>query len=65
MSELDWMSDGKTVWVDPPAGWAYGWPKKFTIGKDDLETMLRESGYPEKSIPMALKHSRYIQIEEE
>lgn len=46
----------KILIVDPPAGWKYGFPAPAT---DDYEKQLREHGYPEKDIPMALKYSRY------
>jgi hypothetical protein len=42
--------------VDPPEGWKYGFPAPL---KDDYEKQLKESGYPKKDIPFALKHSRY------
>lgn len=46
-----------TVLVDPPAGWAYGFP---AVLQDDYVQQLKDAGYPEKDIPMALKHSRFI-----
>ena len=48
-----------TLLVDPPSGWRYGFPKPYDKEKG-LEQMLREVGYPEKDIPLALNHSRYI-----
>lgn len=44
--------------VDPPSGWKYGFPLPLPSGKDYLE-LLREQGYPEKDLDLALKHSRY------
>ena len=44
--------------VDPPSGWKYGFPKVLPEGID-YEELLRESNYPEKDIPFALKHSWY------
>lgn len=46
------------VTVDPPEGWRYGFPKELPKGKDYAE-FLRESGYPEKDIELALKYSRW------
>lgn len=46
-----------SVLVDPPRGWAYGFPAPL---KDDYEQQLRDAGYPEKDIPLALKHSRFL-----
>ncbi len=49
------MSEGR-VWVDPPGGWAYGFPAPL---QGDYEKQLREAGYPESDIPLALAHSWY------
>ena len=46
-----------TITVDPPSGWMYGFPAPL---EEDCEQQLRNAGYPEKDIPMALKHSRYL-----
>jgi len=45
------------VLVDPPSGWMYGFPAPL---QEDYEQQLKDAGYPEKNIPLALKHSRYI-----
>ena len=42
--------------VDPPGGWAYGFPAPL---QGDYEKQLRDAGYPESDIPLALKHSWY------
>jgi len=44
------------TWVDPPSGWMYGFPAPY---EEDYEAQLRRHGYPEKDIPLALRHSRY------
>jgi uncharacterized protein Smg (DUF494 family) len=46
-----------TLIVDPPSGWMYGFPAPL---EDDYEQQLKNAGYPEKDIPIALKHSRYM-----
>ena len=46
-----------TLIVDPPSGWMYGFPAPL---EDDYEQQLRNAGYPEKDIPLAMKHSRYL-----
>ena len=46
-----------TLIVDPPSGWMYGFPAPL---EEDYEQQLRNAGYPEKDIPMALEHSRYL-----
>lgn len=51
-----------TIFVDPPTGWAYGFPAPL---EENYEEQLRKAGYPEKDIPLALKHSRYIGSYEE
>lgn len=51
-----------TLLVDPPRGWAYGFPAEL---QDDYEQQLRDAGYPEKDIPLALKHSRFLGTREE
>ena len=48
--------------VDPPSGWMYGFPAPL---EDDYENQLRKAGYPERDIPLALKHSRCIGSQEE
>ena len=56
--------------ADPPSGWAYGFPKAVAEVPDnwdlskpfpifDYEGILKDAGYPEKDINMALNHSRY------
>lgn len=46
-----------TVYVDPPKGWAYGFPAPL---QEDYEQQLRDAGYPEKDLEMAMRHSRYL-----
>lgn len=48
--------------VDPPSGWMYGFP---AVLQEDYEKQLRDAGYPEKDIELAMKHSRFIYIDEE
>lgn len=43
------MSDSVSsrVWVDPPAGWCWGFPKVYDGEKDGpMETWLKANGYP-------------------
>jgi hypothetical protein len=51
------LTNQSNLLVDPPQGWMYGFPAPL---QDDYEKQLREAGYPERDIPIALKHSRYI-----
>ena len=48
--------------VDPPSGWMYGFP---AVLQEDYEQQLRDANYPEKDIALALRHSRFIYIDEE
>lgn len=34
------------VWVDPPSGWQYGFPKVKTDPTQDMEEWLLLNGYP-------------------
>ena len=45
------------VLVDPPSGWMYGFP---AVLQDDYIQQLKDARYPEKDIPLALNHSRFI-----
>ena len=53
----------KTLIIDPPNGWKYGFPKpvhnEVLDSKENLANWLIEQGYPKKDIPLALKYSRY------
>lgn len=55
--------DFKPSWYDPPRGWMYGFPKPWPKGLDhtqeNLEIQLTLDGYPDKDIPLALKHTRF------
>jgi len=42
--------------VDPPGGWAYGFPAPL---QGNYEKQLRDAGYPEADIPLALEYSWY------
>jgi len=48
----------KVTYVDPPSGWKFGFPKILPEGAD-YEQLLRDSGYPERDIELALTYSRY------
>lgn len=61
----------KTLIIDPPEGWRYGFPKPVhdefhTLGSDfDLGSWLIAEGYPEDMIELAVKHSRYWETDNE
>lgn len=43
------------VWVDPPSGWKYGFPKQWS-GEGDMTEWLIENGYPQKEIDACGEH---------
>ncbi len=61
----------KVLMIDPPEGWKYGFPKPvheeyYTLGEDfDLGRWLVSEGYPAKDVELALKYSRYLEIDNE
>lgn len=41
------MKVNETMWVDPPSGWQYGFPKLYTPSEDgDMTEWLVREGYP-------------------
>lgn len=42
------FDETKKLWVDPPAGWKYGFPKIWDPNKDnkDVYEWIIENGYP-------------------
>jgi hypothetical protein len=59
----------KEMWIDPPEGWRYGFPKRVPSGYLKNETLMRlwlqQEGYPESEIMFALRYSRYWSTEPE
>jgi len=45
-----------TKWIDPPAGWRYGFPKVLPEGVEDLREWLVENGYPREEIDKMGEH---------
>jgi hypothetical protein len=46
-------------WVDPPAGWRYGFPAVWdSLEEPSLREFFLKKGYPEKDIELALKYYR-------
>lgn len=46
--------------IDPPSGWKYGFPKRYTKADGDLGEFLAKNGYPRDDIDFALRHLRMI-----
>ena len=61
------MSNNK-VWVDPPSGWKYGFPKLMPVNKgatkEELHAWIIKNGYPRKEIESYGEHF-YCQFSEE
>jgi endonuclease YncB( thermonuclease family) len=59
----------KTLMIDPPSGWRYGFPKRvpetFFSEGFDLGEWLIECGYPAADVPLAIKYSRYWETDNE
>ena len=58
----------KELWIDPPEGWMYGFPKKMPVDKIPVMTeWILENGYPKKSMEAYGKyfHVRYWDVEDE
>lgn len=36
----------KYVWIDPPSGYIWGFPKLMPIDTEDVDMWLHENGYP-------------------
>jgi len=51
------------MWVDPPGGWRYGFPK---IWKRDrpIEQWLIDNGYPEHDVEWGSQRMRWWPVEE-
>jgi hypothetical protein len=58
----------KTIIIDPPSGWKYGFPKPVSqevLGNQEkLTNWLIAQGYPKQDIPLAVRYSRYWKVEE-
>ena len=44
-----------TIWIDPPSGWKYGFPKEIPLetkieGEDAVKAWLLANGYPQYEI---------------
>ena len=46
----------KLHYIDPPAGWKYGFPKVVPEGVTDTIAWLLENGYPQHEIDACGKH---------
>jgi endonuclease YncB( thermonuclease family) len=50
----------KKVWIDPPSGWMFGFPKVWDR-QGDLNAWLVKEGYPQKEIDSLGEHF-YVRV---
>lgn len=47
------------LWVDPPSGWMYGFPKLWdSFLEPDLEKFIIDNGYPKSQSDFACRYIR-------
>ena len=51
------------MWVDPPSGWRYGFPKIYKKDRP-IQQWLIDNGYPEHDVEWASEHMRWWPVEE-
>lgn len=49
----------KKMYIDPPSGWKYGFPKVIPNDVEDINSWLVQNGYPQKEIDSCGKHFYY------
>lgn len=54
----------KKIMVDPPSGWAYGFPRLWN-GEEQLDLFLARYGYPQAEIAFALNYLRMWPVEDD
>jgi hypothetical protein len=61
--DTSWM-DAEEVWVDPPSGWRYGFPKIWNRKEHpDMRQWMIDNGYPEKLARQSLP-VRFMSVSE-
>jgi len=58
------MNEQKTILIDPPSGWKYGFPKPASadlrnMNADELNLWLIMNGYPEQEVKLWLKSGKF------
>jgi hypothetical protein len=51
------------MWIDPPSGWRYGFPKIWTR-QVPIQQWLIDNGYPEQDVEWASEHMRWWPVGE-
>lgn len=54
------------MWVDPPSGWAYGFPKVYdpAVDSPDIRAWLWVNGYPESRLDFACEYLKMWEVTE-
>jgi hypothetical protein len=59
------MYNDDRVWVDPPIGWQYDFPKIWDCTEEpSLKMFLLKNGYPADKIEFALEYTRMWRVDE-
>lgn len=59
------MKERTKMWIDPPSGWRYGFPKIYTPLVDgDLSEWLVKQGYPADQLS-STTHVRFMDVKED
>lgn len=62
--ELGYSPEWVGWYIDPPSGWMYGFPRLFNPEHgQSLKEWLEQTNYPKRDIDLAIKYSRFIQME--
>ena len=53
--------ESKKIWIDPPGGWKYGFPRIYDPKKDnpDVVEWIVDQGYPRKVMESYKKYFNY------
>ena len=55
----------KVLYIDPPGGWHYGFPKLLPEGQEATNEWFVKNGYPQEEIDSYGRHFHYRCWEEE
>ncbi len=59
------MNEQNKIWIDPPSGWKYGYPKLVENSMTVIIESLKKSGYTDKDIEFAYNNCRFWYEKEE
>lgn len=59
--KLAWQNKSEVIYIDPPGGWKYGFPKVIPRDKlNDPQKWLAENGYPKSEIEQFTAHGSIV-----